>query len=194
MGPSWKACASRATTRTAATSRAWRSTPLARCARGAMPTSRTSVDAAKAKHQPVVDGECTKCHSPHQTALERLLLAKSPDLCLSCHKDVKASLDEGHVHSPAARDCLRCHKPHASAEDRLMVQPVRTLCADCHDLKARGVQHGPPADRPCADSMRTLPRRARLEGARGSSRATPTRRSPMKSCQDCHIAPRAEKR
>jgi predicted CXXCH cytochrome family protein len=94
------------------------------------------VDTSKAKHAPVTAGECTACHSPHQTTLARLVLAKTPDLCLGCHKTLQASMSEGRVHSPAARDCLRCHTPHASAEGRLMVQPVGALCASCHDTAA----------------------------------------------------------
>ncbi len=90
----------------------------------------------KDRHAPVLKGECTKCHSPHKAKLEKLLLAASPDMCLTCHKDLKAKMDREKVHSPARRDCLRCHKPHVSAQPTLLSSPVGALCADCHDVKA----------------------------------------------------------
>ena len=43
---------------------------------------------------PVVNAECTKCHSPHKAKLDNLLLAKSPDLCLTCHKDLKTKMEK----------------------------------------------------------------------------------------------------
>jgi predicted CXXCH cytochrome family protein len=147
---------------------------------------------ATSKHQPVVDGECTKCHSPHQAVLDGLLLAKGPDLCLSCHKTLKASMDGGRVHSPAARDCLRCHKPHASAEARLVAQPVRTLCAECHDLggAAFGTAH-----------LQIDPARIRCERCHDAHASKDPKlfkanaHAPFaaKGCQDCHLPPRATK-
>ena len=68
--------------------------------------------------------------------------------------------------------------PTRPARDRLMAKPVRTLCAECHDIGTAGLQRRAPGDRPGAHPLRALPRRARVEGAAASSRATPTRRSP----------------
>jgi predicted CXXCH cytochrome family protein len=75
--------------------------------------------------------------------LPGLLLARPPDLCLSCHTSVGAAMDTGRVHAPAARDCLRCHTAHASDQDRLMAQPARDICAECHDVRTQtfGVAH-----------------------------------------------------
>jgi predicted CXXCH cytochrome family protein len=97
---------------------------------------RKEIQEGKSRHAPVLKGECTKCHSPHKAKLEKLLLANSPDMCLNCHKDLKARFDREKVHSPARRDCLRCHKPHVSKDSPLLTVPVRTLCGECHDLKA----------------------------------------------------------
>ena len=92
-----------------------------------------------------INRECAACHNPHQAKLAGLLVAKSPDLCLTCHKDLKDRLEKDKAHPPAARDCTRCHKPHFSAQDSLMVQPVQAhlnievsvmRCQSCHDPHA----------------------------------------------------------
>jgi len=90
---------------------------------------------AKSQHQPLLTNECTKCHNPHKTKLDHLLLAKSPDLCLTCHKDLKTKMEKEKAHQPAARDCERCHKPHFSAQSSLMNQAIQPLCGECHDYK-----------------------------------------------------------
>jgi predicted CXXCH cytochrome family protein len=89
----------------------------------------------KSRHHPFSAGECTKCHSPHQSKLNKLLLVQSPDLCLTCHKDLKEKMQKEKNHSPAARDCLRCHGPHFTGQDTLLLQPVQTLCGECHNVK-----------------------------------------------------------
>ena len=92
---------------------------------------------AKDVHQPIAAGECTKCHSPHKAKLDSLLLASSPDLCLTCHKDLKERMAKEKAHSPAATDCLRCHTPHFGAQQALLSQPIQLLCSQCHDSKAK---------------------------------------------------------
>ena len=89
----------------------------------------------KSRHAPVSGGECTKCHSPHQGKLNKLLLAQGPDLCLTCHKDLKEKMRNEKTHSPAGRDCLRCHGPHFTGEGNLLAKPVQTLCSECHNVK-----------------------------------------------------------
>jgi predicted CXXCH cytochrome family protein len=93
------------------------------------------IKGGKSTHAPVVSAQCTECHSPHKAKLDRLLLAKSPDLCQSCHKDLKAKMEREKAHSPALRDCQRCHIPHFSAEPSLIVQPIHALCGGCHSLE-----------------------------------------------------------
>jgi predicted CXXCH cytochrome family protein len=92
---------------------------------------------AKSVHAAFAKGDCSKCHSPHAAKLKKLLLAQSPDLCFSCHKDIKARMDKDKVHSPAS-DCMNCHKPHGSKEARLQVAATSELCGQCHDFKEKG--------------------------------------------------------
>jgi predicted CXXCH cytochrome family protein len=68
--------------------------------------------------------------------MKSLLLAQSPDLCFSCHKQVKEQMKKQKVHAPA-EDCLTCHQPHAAAQPRLVSQPVHELCGQCHDPSAK---------------------------------------------------------
>jgi predicted CXXCH cytochrome family protein len=115
----------------------------------------------KSKHAPVLAGECTECHSPHKAKLETLLLADYPDLCLSCHTDMKEKLlpeekqklpkgigggkDQNaepppgedmpvYIHAPSdITHCETCHAPHFSEELALLVEPVQALCGSCHN-------------------------------------------------------------
>jgi predicted CXXCH cytochrome family protein len=89
----------------------------------------------KTQHKPVVTGQCSKCHSPHAAKLNKLLLAMSPDLCLTCHKNVQNKVKTEKAHPPALADCQRCHMPHTSAEPSLLTEPIHDLCGACHNLK-----------------------------------------------------------
>jgi predicted CXXCH cytochrome family protein len=90
------------------------------------------LEGQKSVHGAVAAGDCTKCHSPHKAAMPKLLLAKAPDLCFSCHKKTKERLAAETRHAPVD-DCGTCHRPHSSSEPRLATQPMHALCGDCHD-------------------------------------------------------------
>jgi predicted CXXCH cytochrome family protein len=87
----------------------------------------------KSRHAPVAAGQCSKCHSPHQAQLKKLLLAKSPDLCFACHKSVKDALAKKNTHPPATDDCGSCHTHHASTQVSLLTDVPGVLCAQCHE-------------------------------------------------------------
>jgi predicted CXXCH cytochrome family protein len=93
-----------------------------------------SIKGGANKHSPVTAGECTKCHSPHKAKLKGLLLASTPGLCLTCHKDMREKMGKENVHSPAEGNCLTCHLPHVSPQLSLIVQPILELCGNCHDF------------------------------------------------------------
>jgi predicted CXXCH cytochrome family protein len=86
-------------------------------------------------HAAFTVGDCTKCHGAHHTKLKQLQLARAPDLCLTCHKDLKTELAAERPHQPV-EDCSTCHLPHASKHARLATKPVREQCGECHDPKA----------------------------------------------------------
>jgi predicted CXXCH cytochrome family protein len=91
---------------------------------------------AKSVHAAFANGDCSKCHSPHTAKLKNLLLAQPPDLCTSCHKDLKARVAAEKAHQPV-EDCSTCHSPHASPQPKLALEPVSSLCAQCHETKKK---------------------------------------------------------
>ena len=60
-------------------------------------------------------------------------MATSPDLCLTCHKELKARLEKEKAHQPAGRDCEKCHRPHFSPQESLMSEAIQPLCTGCHN-------------------------------------------------------------
>jgi predicted CXXCH cytochrome family protein len=67
----------------------------------------------KVKHQPVEDGECASCHSPHDSLNTNLLVKTGNTLCLTCHDDPLAGAKFKHE-AVELGDCADCHTPHAS--------------------------------------------------------------------------------
>jgi predicted CXXCH cytochrome family protein len=102
-------------------------------------------------HQPVADGLCDECHSPHGGD-NRFFLRSGAGAaaCLECHDDVTEGMAE--VHGPVASGaCTACHQPHASAHASLLNYEGRDLCLDCHaglqsSLEEARIVHGPVAD------------------------------------------------
>jgi predicted CXXCH cytochrome family protein len=120
------------------------------------------------------------------------MLAKSPDLCVSCHKTIMSAGDGGRVHSPAARDCLRCHASHAAGENGLLVKPVRKLCSECHDVRTASFSEA-HAD---IDPERMRCERCHDAHASKEPKFFKSNVHPpfaMRSCQDCHLPARARK-
>jgi DmsE family decaheme c-type cytochrome len=61
------------------------------------------------------DVACTECHSIHNPATAKNLLAKSqPEACYQCHADVRAqfSLPSKHRVNEGFMSCSDCHNPH----------------------------------------------------------------------------------
>ncbi len=60
---------------------------------------------------------CTNCHSIHQPATPRYLLAKAQnEVCYGCHADVRAQFNMPVKHrvNEGAVQCTDCHNPHGS--------------------------------------------------------------------------------
>jgi predicted CXXCH cytochrome family protein len=101
-------------------------------------------------HAPVAADECTQCHQPHASRFAKMLDAKAPELCATCHEDrVKASLASG----PAQhRDCAVCHQPHAGEGKALLaMKGGADLCLNCHDGLAKRLAQAtvhPPVKNP----------------------------------------------
>lgn len=94
---------------------------------------------------------CRDCHQIHETQVAKnLLRAKDPDLCFSCHGEVKSQfyLPNNHRVIRGALKCSDCHTPHGSrnyASLRKMNKFNTDVCYKCHPEK-RGpwvFEHGP---------------------------------------------------
>ena len=64
-------------------------------------------------HGPVGGGQCTSCHSPHQSENKKLLLYTGQELCFFCH-DSRNILNNKTHKEIGITDCQECHNPHGS--------------------------------------------------------------------------------
>lgn len=91
-------------------------------------------------HQPISDGECTACHSPH--ASDNLFLqqqASTIDTCAQCHDWQAHSTHPIGVevidprNSNLSLDCLSCHRTHGTEYKNFLYYPdTQSLCVQCH--------------------------------------------------------------
>lgn len=90
-------------------------------------------------HKPYLEGRCDVCHDRQAD----MHASASPDLCLSCHRDLtnRFAFTHGAVIAGA---CLRCHSPHESQFPALLLAADQSLCTQCHsrgDLSLRATAH-----------------------------------------------------
>ena len=96
-------------------------------------------------HPPTAQ-DCTKCHDPHTSANEHLLLkptsgSKADNLCLGCHEQGLSVPDKGSRHAALDMGCDTCHVTHKVGEigkqefDFHLTKAVPELCLGCHDTK-----------------------------------------------------------
>lgn len=91
-------------------------------------------------HNPVQEGNCTTCHSPH--ASDSVFLLNQPsiiDLCGTCHewqKHTSHPIGEKIIDSRNKNltvQCLSCHRSHGTSYKYMLPFPTVTdLCIQCH--------------------------------------------------------------
>ena len=93
------------------------------------------------QHKPA-SASCSECHQVNITdhtvngARGLMLNAEVPQLCYSCHGDLKQIIDTSkNVHQAvlAEGQCTICHSPHSSDEKKLLVTGQKKLCLSCHN-------------------------------------------------------------
>ncbi|MHB8766863.1 MAG: cytochrome c3 family protein, partial [Deferrisomatales bacterium] len=88
-------------------------------------------------HAPVVDDDCTVCHTMHRDSVGPSLRAPEPGLCYQCHEDLAA---KDVVHEPVGQGrCSDCHQAHSSEHRPLLVRRIPELCLACHPIDAAHV-------------------------------------------------------
>jgi len=77
---------------------------------------------------------CTDCHSQHASRAPALLHAAAPELCWTCHLELRAkfALTEHHPVNEGAVSCLDCHRPHGAREHAALRAPNDRTCYRCH--------------------------------------------------------------
>ncbi len=83
-------------------------------------------------HEPVEEGDCLICHSPHSSP--NLMLLKSDTeqkLCEECHDS--EMWNKTNLHAPLKDGkCTACHNPHQSDTSSLLQVNPPQLCFECH--------------------------------------------------------------
>lgn len=79
--------------------------------------------------------DCSKCHAIHGAATP---LARQPDVCFGCHRNVKSQVSKI-SHHPILEgkvSCSSCHNPHGALTPHLVnAETVNELCYSCHAEK-----------------------------------------------------------
>lgn len=97
------------------------------------------------------DVACIDCHAVHGAAPGKSLKMRQPDLCITCHKEVRGQMNK-QSHHPIQEGkvkCSDCHSPHGSAGPNMIREAsAPDLCYKCHAEK-RGpfaFEHPPVAE------------------------------------------------
>ncbi len=99
------------------------------------------------KHEPVVAGQCSKCHNVHASDQPKLFAYPQTDLCFSCHTELQSYVSvQEHKHGPVQQgDCNACHNPHGSEYHKILrnyfpeefyisySEENYAICFECHN-------------------------------------------------------------
>lgn len=127
------------------------------------------------------DVSCSSCHSVMAPKSDRAMLskAKTAELCVTCHADVKGDLNKMSHHpvKEGRMDCASCHNTHGSTPGLLIKATVNDTCFTCHaDKRGPFVWEHAPVRESC-DTCHT---------PHGSNqRALLTQKDPF-LCLSCH--------
>ncbi|HLW51555.1 MAG TPA: DmsE family decaheme c-type cytochrome [Candidatus Angelobacter sp.] len=127
---------------------------------------------------------CVDCHSIHHAKVDRKLLrAAQPQLCYTCHLEVKPDFSKPFHHrvNEGLISCTNCHNPHGGfLTHQLRATAAQdVLCFSCHTDKAGpfAFEHGPVKTEGCVACHQP----------HGSSNPRLLRRSQVNLlCLECH--------
>lgn len=89
------------------------------------------------QHLPARNGECSACHSAHQSPNGHLLSKATSQLCQGCHDPASVPSEPHQGINLASADCAQCHDPHASDQQGLLKSNAHApfaegTCDVCH--------------------------------------------------------------
>ncbi len=86
-------------------------------------------------HDPVRREECFSCHRPHGVYGKIVFRLQQPDICYTCHADVKPAEEARSTHEPLSliNPCSACHNPHNSQYAGLLPADGDESCFTCHE-------------------------------------------------------------
>jgi DmsE family decaheme c-type cytochrome len=95
---------------------------------------------------------CDSCHTIH-SGKKGNLKAPEPELCLSCHRDVRTQISkQSHHPLPEGRmKCTDCHDQHGSFGRKMIkTGSVNELCYRCHaEMRGPFLWEHPPVEENC---------------------------------------------
>ncbi len=133
----------------------------------------------KVVHAPIMGGDCTSCHDPHQSPNKGMLKEAMPKLCFQCHDETM--MKNNVLHPPVmAGDCSSCHDNHQSDFPNRLVQNPDTLCFMCHPDKEEGLKSKKSVHPPVKESC------VLCHSPHGSSEKAMLTSGVPSLCSNCH--------
>lgn len=132
----------------------------------------------KIVHAPIMGGDCTSCHNPHQSPNKGMLKEAMPKICFQCHPD---NMKHSVMHPPVAGgDCSGCHDNHQSDFSSRLIENGNALCFMCHPDKEEGLKTKKNAHPPVKQSC------VLCHNPHGSANKAMLVSSVPTVCSNCH--------
>lgn len=123
---------------------------------------------------------CSDCHRIHQDSDPVLAKSSEPDVCFSCHRQVRGDFQKPSAHPVrfGLMACSDCHSPHGSTTVAMLNKPtLNQTCYSCHaDKRGPMLWEHAPVSEDC-----TL-----CHTAHGSLHDALLTKTPPLLCQQCH--------
>ncbi|PJA76694.1 hypothetical protein CO151_01930 [bacterium CG_4_9_14_3_um_filter_65_15] len=90
---------------------------------------------AKTGPHAVAGTSCLDCHSVHGSQADHLLKAAQPELCYTCHEQVRGEIAQPYRHPVGENEFMQCSSCHLGSEGNPDVGSYRglnTMCLKCH--------------------------------------------------------------